>query len=125
AFVAGGLKAIAARCDAAIAQLVDFAQPRTSGSDTPSPLPSPGGRGGITPGSSTPVEERAPNPPLPPGEGMGEGTSKRRAASAPDNPSNPFSKYLALLREHRSTLSLWQQQLDDNGLDALAAEVSA
>jgi len=48
-------------------------EPRTPDSDTPSPQPSPGGRGSEVPALPTPAETPALVPPLPPGEGRGEG----------------------------------------------------
>ena len=35
-----------------------------------------------------------------------------------------FGKYLDLLREHRSTLRVWERTLTEQGIDALAAEVA-
>ena len=119
-FVSSGLAAIAARCDAAIGQLGGMGDPRTSELGTPSPPPTPGGRGRTGAGSSEATGLASDVPPLPPGEGRGEGASERRAA--PDAAS-PFKKYLDLLREHRSTLYLWEKKLRDFGVDALAAEV--
>ena len=49
------------------------AEPRTSDPDTPSPPPSPEGRGSEPLGIPTPVEPPAPYLPLPAGEGGGEG----------------------------------------------------
>jgi hypothetical protein len=46
---------------------------RAPDSETPSPLPSPGGRGGKGAGSPTGAEISSDVPPLPPGEGRGEG----------------------------------------------------
>jgi ATP-dependent helicase/nuclease subunit A len=120
-FVSAGLSSIAERCDAAIAQLGSGVDVRTPDSDTPSPLPSPGGRGRKGRGSSTPGGEPVTIPPLPPGEGGGEGVHKRKGASAANN---PFARYIDLLKDHRSTLYLWERQLKENGIDALAAEVA-
>ena len=98
-FLAAGLAGIAARCDAAIRLLTgEFAGGGTSG----------------------------PVPPLPPGEGGGAGTPKRRTARSAGAaaPASPFAKYLDLLREHRSTLYLWEKKLGEAGVDGLAAEVA-
>src|SRR5688500_9666208 len=53
-------------------------------SDTPSPLPSPGGRGRKVLGTLTHCGSQAPSPPLPPGEGRGEGTSNFDSAHEAD-----------------------------------------
>jgi very-short-patch-repair endonuclease len=64
------LKETDAVCEAILAAPI-------AGAGTPSPLPSPGGRGRLSLASPDAPELPTPFPPLPPGEGRGEGCSNQ------------------------------------------------